>query len=90
VCPVRGAERVVHVQITAVGELAGELRVVLRLARIKARVLEHVDPLVREQLTETRLHRCHRELRIGPPGPAEVRADGDLGRAALQQQLEGR
>ena len=41
------AEGVVHVEVAACGELAREALVVLRLARVEARVLEHVDPLVR-------------------------------------------
>ena len=46
----RGAECVVHVEVHALREPAGGLRVVRRLALEEARVLEHADPRVREQL----------------------------------------
>jgi hypothetical protein len=39
-------ERVVDVDVAAVGELARVLRVVLRLARVEACVLEYLDALV--------------------------------------------
>ena len=42
----RRAERVVDVEVAAVGELACEALVVLRLAGVEARVLEHVDAVV--------------------------------------------
>ena len=48
------------------GELARERRVVLRLARVEARVLEHGDALVREELPQPRRDRRDRERRIGP------------------------
>ena len=87
-----GAERVVDVEVAAVGELAGVALVVLRLARVEARVLEHVDPVVREQLAQARRDRRHRVLRPVLLGlrAAEVRADADLRRAALEQQLQRR
>ena len=46
---VRRAEGIVDVEVTAVGELAREALVVLGLAGVEARVLEHVDPLVRKE-----------------------------------------
>ncbi len=48
VCAVRGAERVVDEQVAAFGEPPGRLRVVLRLAGVEARVLEHLHALVGE------------------------------------------
>ena len=42
-----GAEGVVHVEIEAVRELAGEVRIVRLLAGVEARVLQDADPLVR-------------------------------------------
>jgi hypothetical protein len=47
---VRGPERVEDEQVAPVGEPAGESGIVLRLARIEARVLEHLDALVGEEL----------------------------------------
>ena len=46
---VRRAERVVHVEVAARRRARARTRVVLRLARVEARVLEHVDALVGEQ-----------------------------------------
>ena len=81
---VRRAERVVDVEVAAVGELAREALVVLRLARVEARVLEHVDALVRQELSQPRRDRRHRVLRavLLRLRPAEMRADAHLGRAA--------
>ena len=42
----RGAERVVHVEVAAVRELSRERLVVRGLTRVEARVLQHDDPLV--------------------------------------------
>ena len=86
VCTVRRAERVVDVEIAAVGELTGEARVVLRLAGIEARVLEHRDPVVWEELAEPLPHRFDR-VRLRP---AQMGADPNLARVLLQQQLQGR
>ena len=57
---VRGAERVVDVEVAAVGELARVALVVLRLARVEARVLEHGDAVVGQELAQPRLDRRHR------------------------------
>ena len=46
---VRRAERVVHVDVVCIGQPLGRLGVVLRLAWIEARVLEHLDALVRDE-----------------------------------------
>src|SRR5216683_2806918 len=86
----RRAERIVHVEIAALRELLRERRVVLRLARVEARILEHLQPLVREQLAQTPLDRRHRIasvilLRLRP---AEVRADAYLLRSPVEQQSE--
>ena len=85
----RRAERVVDVEVAAVGELAREALVVGRLARVEARVLEHVDALVGQELAQPRRDRRHRVLRAVLLGlrPAEVRADAHLGRAVLEQEL---
>ena len=40
---VRGAEGIVDVQVAESNELPGEGRIVLRLARVKADILEHDD-----------------------------------------------
>ena len=76
---VRRAERVVDVEVAAVGELAREPGSFARLARVEARVLEHLDALVREQLAQPRAHGLHRVtrvlVRLRPP---EVRADAHL------------
>ena len=88
----RRAERVVDIEVAAVGELAGEALVVRRLARVEARVLEHVDALVRQELAQPRRDRSHRVLRavLLRLRPAEVRADADLGGVPLEQEVEGR
>ena len=82
----RRAERVVDVEVAAVGELAREALVVRRLARVEARVLEHVDALVRQELAQPRCDRRHRVLRavLLRLRPAEMRADAHLGRAAAR------
>ena len=78
---VRRAERVVDVEVAAVGELARELRVVLRLARVEAGVLEHAHAARRASSSRSRAcDRRHRERRVRPLRPAEVRADDDLAR----------
>src|SRR5256885_13155750 len=89
---VRRAERVVDVQVAALRELAREALVVLRLPWVEARVLEHVDALVRQELSQPRRDGRQRVLRtiLLRLRPAEVRADAQLGRAALEQKLEGR
>ena len=51
---VRRAERVVDVEVAALGELAREALVVRRLARVEARVLEHVDALVGQSSSRSR------------------------------------
>ena len=87
---VRRAERVVHEQVPPLGEATRSLRVVLRLARIEARVLEHLEAVVRQELVEARRHGRDRERRIGALRPAEVRADGDVLRTAVEQVAECR
>ena len=86
------AERVVDVEIVAVGELARVPLVVLRLTGVEARVLEHAQPVVRDELAQAALDRSDRVLLPVLLGlrPPEVRADGDGGRTAVEQQLEGR
>ena len=57
------AEGVVHVEVVAIGELAREALVVLRLAGVEARVLEHLQPLVGHELAQPPLDRRDRERR---------------------------
>src|ERR1700704_4243653 len=91
-CAVRRAEGVVHIEVATVCELPRERRIVRRLAGMKPRVLEHVEPVVRQQLEETSLDRSNRVL----PAvflrfrPTEMRADADLLRLPLEQQRERR
>ena len=80
-----GAEGVVDEEVAAVRELAGELGIVLRLAGMEAGVLEHLDPLVREERAQVLAHRLDPERGILALRPAEVRTDTDLGRATLEQ-----
>jgi hypothetical protein len=87
---VRRAERIVHEQVEVICKSPGGLSIVLCLARIEARVLEHGDPLVGEELTQPGLDRLHRERGVRPTRPAEMRADDDLGSLTLEQQLERR
>ena len=89
---VRGAERIVDVEVVPVRELAREGRVVLRLARVEAGVLEHAQASVGNELAQAALDRRHRVrrpvlLRLRPP---EMGADADPGRAAVEQQPQGR
>jgi hypothetical protein len=81
------AKGVVDVEIAAVRQLARERVVVLRLAWIKARVLEHVNAFVKQQLVQPVLHGRHRILRAIRLRlrPTEVRADADLPRGAIEQ-----
>ena len=88
--PMRGAEGVVDEQVPAFGEPTGRLGIVRRLARIEPRVLEHLDALVRKELAEPRGDRRDRERRIRPFRAAEMRADRDVRRAAIEQILQRR
>ena len=47
---VRGAEGVVDIQVAEAGELPGKGRVILRLARVEADVLQQDDVAVRHRL----------------------------------------
>ena len=62
----RRAERVVHVEVVAVRELARIPLVVLRLARVEAGVLEHAQPVVGDELAQALLDRCDR-VRVACP-----------------------
>ena len=73
------AERVVDEEVAPLRELARELGVVLRLARVEARVLEHLDPLVRKERAQVLAHGLDPERGILALRPAEVRADADRG-----------
>ena len=99
---VRGAERVVDVEVRQRAEARRQLRVVLRLARLEADVLEHHDVAVGhvvevvrerdlrvEQAGEVLGDRRERELRLAVLRPAEVR-DEQQPRAALAQLLDRR
>ncbi len=99
---VRGAERVVDVEVRERAEARRQLGVVLRLARLEADVLEHHDVAVghvvevrrerdlgAEQAGEVLGDRRERELRLAVLRPAEVR-DEQQPRAALAQLLDRR
>ena len=74
----RRAEGVVHVEVAALGELAGEALVVLRLARVEARVLEHVGSRSsRQQLGEPRPRRA--------PSGTSARSSSVFGRPRCEQ-----
>ena len=77
---VRRAECVVDVEVASLRELARELRVVLGLAGVEAGVLEHLDPLVREQPAQVLAHRLDPERRVLALRAAEMRADADRSR----------
>ena len=87
---VNRAERVLNEQVAVVRELARERGIVLRLARIEAGVLEHLDPIVGQQLAQPRAHGLDRKRGIGPLRAAEVRADADARGVLLEQQLQRR
>ena len=55
------AERVLDEQLVVVREPPREVRIVRRLARVEARVLEHVESLVGEKLAQAPRNRGHRE-----------------------------
>ena len=85
---VHGAERVLDEQVAVVGELARELGIVFRLARVEAGVLEHADfGHARPKLLLDGLHRVRG---IGPLRPAEMGADCHLGGFVLEQVLQRR
>ena len=87
---VRRSEGVVDVEIHAVCELSRERRVVGRLTGIEARVLEHTDPIVGQQLAQARLDGGHTEIGIGAFRSAEMRTDRDAGRTPVEQQPKRR
>ena len=84
------AERVVDVEVHSLRQLARGRRVVLRLAGQKARVLEHANAVIGQELREPGRDRRDRERGIDALRTAQVRAHDDLGRAALEQELERR
>ena len=87
----RRSERVVHVQVGLGGKLLRQCGVVRRLARVEPRVLEHTHAIVgSEQLEQPLGDRRDRIRGVGPLRAAEVRADDDLCRIALEQQAQGR
>ena len=79
---VRRAESVVDEEVGAVGELAPNSRVVRRLARVEARVLEHADPLV---AGAARASRARDRASSRTPGPAP-----SAGRGASRRHLARR
>ena len=87
---VRRAERVVDVEVAAVGELACVRLVVRGLTRVEARVLEHVHAIVTDERPQRFGNRGDRVLLVLALRPPEVRADAHLGRAALEQQPKRR
>ncbi len=84
------AERVVHVEVASLRELAGEALVVARLAGIEAGVLEHLDARVGQERAQVLADGLDPETRVLALRPAEVRADPDAGDAAPEQVLERR
>ncbi len=84
------AEGVVHEQVSSVGELPGERRVVRRLAGMEAGVLEHGEAFVRKQLAQPRLDGSHPIGIVVALRPAEMRADDDVHGAPFEQQPQRR
>ena len=78
------AERVVDVHVAAVRELARVALVVLRLARVEARVLEHVDAVVREQLAQARGRPAPSRTSAGPPPSSAARGASRRGSPSLR------
>ena len=78
----RRAERVVDVEIAAVGELARERLVVLRLARIEARVLEHAHAFVGQQLAQAGVDRLASSTSPDPRRSSAVRGASRRGSPA--------
>ena len=100
---VRGAERVVHVDVGQRGVALRQLGVVLGLPRLVADVLEHhelgVGDVVEvggehdvgaEQLAEVLGDGLQRQLGLAVLRPAEVRREHDARGAALAQRRDGR
>jgi hypothetical protein len=88
--PVGRAESIVHEEVVALCQATRGVRVVRRLARVEARVLENLDPIVGQQLSEPHCHRSHREGGVLALGTAEMRAHRDVLGTALEQELERR
>ena len=89
----RRAEGVVDVEVAAVGELAREALVVRRLARVEARVLEHVGRARRAAALAAALatgaiaYFARSSSVFGRPRCEQTRTSA---RAAVEQQLERR
>src|SRR5207302_9413958 len=83
---VRRAEGVVHIQVTPLGEASRSLWVVLRLAGIKAGVLEHGYPLVRKELAQPLPHGLPLVRWVVFFRAPEVGADADLPGFSLDQE----
>ena len=77
-------EGVLDEEIVVIGELSGEPRIVLRLARVEARVLEHAKTVVGQVLPQALCHWSDRERRVFSLGATEMRADRDLTCLALR------
>ena len=86
----RGAEGVVDVEVASVGQLASELMVVLRLARVEARVLENGDARIVHERAQMLFDRLQRERRVLPLRPAQVRAEAELLHAAVEEEPDRR
>jgi len=71
----RRAKCVVDEEIAAGDQLPRELRIVGRLALVEARVLEDVEAVVGQELTEMVAHRRDREALVAPFRPTEVGTD---------------
>ena len=77
----RGAERVVDVEVLPLHEALHEGGVTRFLPGVEPQVLEQFDPW--GELGESRADRCHRPPLVGLPlRPAEVAARGDRGAVA--------
>jgi hypothetical protein len=88
---VRRAERVVDVELVAVGQGARIPLVVIGLTGVETGVLEHAQPLVGDELPQAALDGGDR---VRPPvllvlRSAEVRAHRDGCRTTIEQQLDG-
>ena len=86
----RRSERIEHEDVPALREALRGDGIVLRLSRIEAGVLEHLDPPVGQQLLQTRRDRRHRERGVGSLRPSQVRTHGDVRGVALEEVPEGR
>ena len=86
----RRAECIHDEEVAALGQLPRVALVVLVFARVEACVLEHLEALIGQELAQTGRDRLDPVSGIRAFRPAEMRADADSRRVALEQQLERR